>query len=62
VHLGLQEVSPGDARLVATVECERRRSTLDVDTCGHCERFARIEVHEAGYTMLCRSADTETED
>lgn len=43
----------GKERVVATVECERR-GTLCVDECRACPRFARIEVHEAGYLMLCR--------
>ena len=59
VRLGLKEVSPGVTAVVATVHCERRNITCEVEHCCYCERFARIEVHEAGYTMLCRSADEE---
>jgi len=46
------------SQIAATVECERRGCTLSVKVCAGCERFARIEVHEAGYTLLCRSTDT----
>lgn len=57
VRVRLQLVRPGVAEVTATVECERRQCTRDVELCAYCERFARIEVHEAGYTLLCRSAD-----
>jgi hypothetical protein len=59
VRFALKETSPGVAAVVATVYCERRNVNCEVEHCGYCERFARIEVHEAGYTMLCRSADEE---
>jgi len=62
VRLTLEELSPGVVRVVATIECERKQRTCEVERCSHCERFARIEVHEAGYTMLCRSADEEVPD
>lgn len=45
------------AELVATIYCERQDVTLEVERCKYCERFERIEVHEGGYTMLCRSTD-----
>ncbi len=44
--------------VVATVECERKACRLRIEMCVRCERFARIEPHEAGYTMLCRSTDS----
>ena len=48
----------GRTQVVAHIECERRASRLDVDgACRGCERFARIEVHEGDYCMLCRSQD-----
>lgn len=62
VRIRLQLVSPGVAEVIATVECERRGCTLDVERCAYCERFARIEVHEGGYTMLCRSADLSDDE
>jgi hypothetical protein len=43
--------------MLATIECERRKCRLPIDECRACERFARIEAHEAGYVMLCRSQD-----
>ena len=49
------------AEVVATIECERTGCTLRVEVCRRCERFARIEPHEAGYTMLCRSTDEDLE-
>lgn len=49
----------GASEVAATIECERRACTLRVETCARCERFARIEPHEAGYVMLCRSTDSE---
>jgi hypothetical protein len=47
------------AELIATIYCERQRRTLEVDSCAYCERFARIEVHEGGFAMLCRSTDED---
>jgi hypothetical protein len=45
----------------AVVACERRNcNKVSVQsTCVYCERFARIEPHEAGYLVLCRAADEE---
>jgi hypothetical protein len=40
-----------------TIKCERRGCTQTIDDCRACERFARIETHEHGYVMLCRSQD-----
>lgn len=59
VHFGRQTAEDGSSKVVATVACERRQCTVSVDVCSECERFARIEVHEAGYTMLCRSTDLD---
>jgi len=50
---------PAGRTVAATIECERKACTLRIETCVRCERFARIEPHEAGYTMLCRSTDSE---
>jgi len=41
--------------VVATVECARQACTVRVENCARCAYFARIDVHEAGYVMLCRS-------
>jgi hypothetical protein len=54
-----KEHANGHAAVVASVECERRKCDFDVNECAYCERFARIEMHEAGYTLLCRSTDEE---
>ena len=43
----------------ATVECERGPSTKNVEECAGCPRFARIEVHEAGYSLMCQSGEAE---
>jgi len=47
----------GGSKLVACIECERRGCVLDVEVCRACERFCRIETHEGGFVMLCRSLD-----
>ena len=62
IRLPRDESAPGACVLVATIECERRGQTLPVDVCRFCPRFCRIEVHEAGYTMLCRSSDEDLSD
>ena len=48
--------------MCTTVLCERREQNLDVDVCRSCERFARIDLHETGYVMLCRSEDEEIDE
>lgn len=50
-------IRKGEGTAHATVHCERRDCALLVNECRSCERFARIDVHEAGYVMLCRSCD-----
>jgi hypothetical protein len=47
----------GRSSLRVLVDCERRGAPQTIDTCRSCERFARIEAHEAGYVLLCRSQD-----
>ena len=47
----------GRDKLCAYVQCERRKCRLNVDDCRGCERLARIEVHEAGYVVLCHAED-----
>jgi hypothetical protein len=49
----------GPSSVIATVRCERRNCRMTLDQCRACPRFARIDVHEAGYVMLCRSTDEE---
>ena len=44
----------------ALVECERRGCSISVTQCQQCEHFARVEVHEGAYVLLCDSA-TEVE-
>lgn len=39
------------------VWCERQNRSVGFQTCRSCERFARVDVHEAGYVMMCRSLD-----
>jgi hypothetical protein len=57
IKLERQSPPDGQSRVRATVDCERNQCTLDVEVCALCPRFARIEVHEAGYVLLCRSLD-----
>ena len=52
----------GSGAIEVTVECERRACTLPLSVCRACPRFARIDVHEAGYVMLCRSTDEALDD
>lgn len=47
----------GSDKLCAYVQCERRKVKQSVDDCRGCERFARIEAHEAGYIVLCHAED-----
>lgn len=47
----------GSRKLCGYVDCERRKYRLDVDECRACERLVRIDSHEAGFVVLCRSED-----
>jgi hypothetical protein len=51
----------GTSEVKARVYCERQQRDVLVEACAQCERFARIDVHEAGYTLLCRSTDSGQE-
>ena len=55
-------VRKGDAEVAPIIHCERRDCTLHLNVCRSCERFARIDVHEAGFVMLCRSSDEAIDD
>lgn len=57
IRLAREPDEAGGSRVLATVHCERRQCTMDVDDCARCERFVRIDVHEAGYLMMCRDRD-----
>ncbi len=58
VHL--ERVRKGDnTRVIAEVECERRGCPMDVEQCARCPHFVRIEVHEAGYLLLCDDRDED---
>lgn len=50
------------ARVVASVHCARRDCVLDVENCAACPQFARIEVHEAGYILVCREEEAPRHD
>lgn len=50
-----REEADGSSHVVATVACTRRALPVAVDECARCPYFARIEPHEAGYVMLCRT-------
>ena len=47
----------GSDKLSAYVDCERRGRRIALDECRACERLDRIDSHEAGYVVLCRSED-----
>ncbi len=49
----------GRGKVVAAIYCERVGAEVSVDVCRLCQRFARIEPHEAGYVLLCRSCDED---
>ena len=51
------EAVDGTKRVLPTIQCERWGCSQHIDECRACERFARIEAHEAGYVLLCRSED-----
>ena len=60
VHDIRVDVAPranGGEELCAYVECERRKCKLNVNECRACERLVRIDSHEAGFVVLCRSED-----
>ena len=48
-----------EARVVASAHCVRRDCTMDVDDCGRCPHFVRIDTHEAGYVLVCRSPEAD---
>jgi hypothetical protein len=52
-----QSSNQGPTQVVARVACERLDCDVLVEQCGRCQRFARIETHEAGYVLLCRDHD-----
>lgn len=51
------DASDPTSRVVAHVHCTRRRCAIEVRDCADCQHFARIEVHEAGYVLLCQQED-----
>jgi hypothetical protein len=57
VRLNRRRANDGRVEVRATVECAIDHCTKEVEQCAACARFVRIDVHEAGYTMLCRSSD-----
>lgn len=50
-----REPRAGALRVIARVECVRRGCGMEVEDCGRCAHFVRIETHEAGYVLLCRA-------
>jgi hypothetical protein len=59
IRLTREQSPDGRNKVVASAECERHQSRFDVDVCRSCERFARIEMHEGGFVVLCRSEDED---
>ncbi|HEX6240740.1 MAG TPA: hypothetical protein VFZ61_07600 [Polyangiales bacterium] len=56
IHL---ERERGSGRVVATAVCARKGCAVNVEDCAHCAHFARIDTHEAGYVLICRSRDEQ---
>ena len=54
----LTRASP-EARVIASAHCVRRDCKMDVEDCAGCPHFVRIDTHEAGYVLVCRSADAD---
>ena len=59
IRLDRQPSAAGQTEVQATVECPIDQCTKHVEHCATCVRFVRIDVHEAGYTMVCRGTDSE---
>lgn len=59
VRLIRHRANDGRVEVQATVECAIGQCTKSVEQCATCARFVRIDVHEAGYTMLCRSSEPQ---
>jgi hypothetical protein len=55
IELTPQPDSPN--KLSAYVDCEHHQRRLSVDECRACDRLDRIDSHEAGFVVLCRSSD-----
>lgn len=55
ITLRRQPGSSGRGTVQATVECPVEVCTKHVEECARCPNFVRIDVHEAGYCMLCHS-------
>jgi hypothetical protein len=49
----------GEIRVIASAHCVRKDSTMDVEDCAGCPHFVRIDTHEAGYVLVCRSAEAD---
>jgi hypothetical protein len=64
IHIAREEPGDGSSRVVARVHCARRNCAMEVEECAACAHFARIEVHEAGYLLLCtaHAEARETDD
>jgi hypothetical protein len=60
----IEREDPADpsSRVVARVHCTRAGCALEVEGCAHCAHFGRIEVHEAGYVLLCQEEDESRRD
>lgn len=59
VKLTRQENARGETEVLATVQCKNARNVCD---CLRCERFVRIEPHEAGFVLLCKPVEETTHE
>jgi hypothetical protein len=62
IRLTAESLEDGTRRVTALVLCEQAGGEVSAAGCMRCPRFVRIEVHEAGYTLLCRSLDVRRVD
>lgn len=53
----LLQREPQSGRVVASAVCARKGCSVNVEDCAHCAHFARIDSHEAGYVLVCRTGD-----
>lgn len=62
-HLVGQDIqltrASAEGRVVASAHCVRRGCTMDVEDCAGCPHFVRIDTHEAGYVLVCRTEEAD---
>jgi hypothetical protein len=48
-------------RVIASAVCARKGCSVNVEDCARCAHFARIDTHEAGYVLVCRTEASQQE-